>query len=625
MRRKSLALAAGWLLPLGILLLASALRFHKLGAQSLWYDEGVAYAHSLRSLPELLPLLQRNVHLPAYFALLGWWQDLTGSSEFALRALSALFSVLSVAFAYALGKRLARHPGAGLAAAALVALNSFSVYYAQEARMYAMLAALAGGSMWLCLDLMRGGRQWRAAMALGIVNALGMYTHVAFALVILSQAVVSLLWLAGRWRAGMGARLAALALAHGLSLLLFLPWLPVSLRQILAQPNLSQALDASDLLPLLLGALTYGITVEPALPGLALVAFLCLLPVLRRGRGRVWMPLLWTLISLGIYVALGLTTRYVRFLLPAQLGMALWLGMGIASLWRLPLSRARLPRLAAVAAMAALLLPMLTGLGRLYSDKAFQRDDVRGLVAKIEAELQAGHALIVSAPGLEEVLRYYYSADAPVYALPQSQDAQATRAQAQDIIARHQRLHVILYGAAEQDPELVVETTLNLSAFEIFDSWADDLRYLQYASPAPATVVKPVDLAFGDSIRLRAYALSETRLAAGDLLQVRLDWHAIDQPSQRYKVFLQLLNAQGELVAQRDSEPAGGSALTSGWQPGEIISDRHGLLIPADLPAGEYRLIAGLYDMQDAGARLPVGDGSYVELGVVTLADRESL
>ena len=69
-------------LALAVLALGFAARFHRLDQQSLWYDEGVAYAHSLRALPELIPLLQRNVHVPAYFTLLGWWQDVTGSSEF---------------------------------------------------------------------------------------------------------------------------------------------------------------------------------------------------------------------------------------------------------------------------------------------------------------------------------------------------------------------------------------------------------------------------------------------------------------------------------------------------------------------------------------------------------------
>ena len=192
----------GWRLPsialiVLILLLAAGLRLHRLGEQSLWYDEGVAYAHSLRTLPELIPHLQRNVHVPAYFTLLGWWQDLTGSSEFALRALSALFSINSVAWAFALGRRL-YHPLAGLAAAALVALNSFSIYYAQEVRMYAMLAAVSGASMWLFVGLLRDlpplRRRRLAVVTLSFVNALGLYTHIAYALVIGAQLVLAALW-----------------------------------------------------------------------------------------------------------------------------------------------------------------------------------------------------------------------------------------------------------------------------------------------------------------------------------------------------------------------------------------------------------------------------------------------
>ena len=37
------------ILALLILLVAMAVRVHNLGTQSLWYDEGVAYTHSLRT------------------------------------------------------------------------------------------------------------------------------------------------------------------------------------------------------------------------------------------------------------------------------------------------------------------------------------------------------------------------------------------------------------------------------------------------------------------------------------------------------------------------------------------------------------------------------------------------
>ena len=175
----------------------------------------------------MIPLLQNNVHVPAYFTLLGWWQDLTGSSEFALRLLSALFSILSVAWTFALGARLF-HPLAGLAAAALVALNSFSIYYAQEARMYAMLSAIAAASMWLFVGLLRrrssnaddrGGRA--QLLGLGLVNALGMYTHVAYALVMLTQvALAALAFCAALLGSGSAARSRRLSWRHWIRLLL---------------------------------------------------------------------------------------------------------------------------------------------------------------------------------------------------------------------------------------------------------------------------------------------------------------------------------------------------------------------------------------------------------------------
>ena len=80
------------LLMLALLVLASATRFHRLGEQSLWYDEGVAYNHALRSLPELIPLLQRNVHVPAYFTLLGLWEDVRRGVRIRVAVAFGLFS-----------------------------------------------------------------------------------------------------------------------------------------------------------------------------------------------------------------------------------------------------------------------------------------------------------------------------------------------------------------------------------------------------------------------------------------------------------------------------------------------------------------------------------------------------
>ena len=62
----------------------------------------------------------------------------------------------------------------------------------------------------------------------------------------------------------------------------------------------------------------------------------------------------------------------------------------------------------------------------------------------------------------------------------------------------------------------------------------------------------------------------------------------------------------------------------SAWTEGVDVVDRHGILLPGDLPAGAYRLLIGLYDPA-SGARLPVEsedgvvfDGA-LPLGTVTV------
>ena len=48
--------------------------------------------------------------------------------------------------------------------------------------------------------------------------------------------------------------------------------------------------------------------------------------------------------------------------------------------------------------------------------------------------------------------------------------------------------------------------------------------------------------------------------------------------------------------AQSDAVPAEWTRPTTGWLPGEYVLDRHAIILPADLPAGKYDLVAGLYD-----------------------------
>ncbi|MDD5779410.1 MAG: hypothetical protein PHU95_08175, partial [Candidatus Thermoplasmatota archaeon] len=84
--------------------------------------------------------------------------------------------------------------------------------------------------------------------------------------------------------------------------------------------------------------------------------------------------------------------------------------------------------------------------------------------------------------------------------------------------------------------------------------------------------------------------------APGSTLAVTLVWHAVETPAANYDVFVHLLDAAGNILAQDDGPPGDGRLPTLGWLPGEYLADSHVLPLPTNLPAGEYRLAVGFYD-----------------------------
>ncbi len=124
------------------------------------------------------------------------------------------------------------------------------------------------------------------------------------------------------------------------------------------------------------------------------------------------------------------------------------------------------------------------------------------------------------------------------------------------------------------------------------------------------------DALFGDSLLLAGHAPLEATLTPGSTLSLQLWWQALAPVDTDYTVFVHLLDAAGNIVAQGDGVPMEGRYPTSAWAVGESIVDSRSLALPSDLPIGEYRLILGLYNPAD-GNRLPlVGqDTDFVLLG----------
>jgi hypothetical protein len=122
---------------------------------------------------------------------------------------------------------------------------------------------------------------------------------------------------------------------------------------------------------------------------------------------------------------------------------------------------------------------------------------------------------------------------------------------------------------------------------------------------APA-FANEVDVEFPGVGRLVGFTYSPENLEA------QLVWQAEAAAAISYTVFVQLIDADGRVVAQSDSAPARGSRPTTGWRAGEFIEDRHTLRVNPGFSADQMvgaRLIAGMYDPA-TGARLQMGDST---------------
>jgi len=103
-----------------------------------------------------------------------------------------------------------------------------------------------------------------------------------------------------------------------------------------------------------------------------------------------------------------------------------------------------------------------------------------------------------------------------------------------------------------------------------------------------------VTVNFDNQIELYSFGVSHDPLPPGQTVAVTLLWRAMRRMTDDHQVFLRLVDREGQLWAGVTEPPANGLHPTSHWQIDEVVRDVHWLALPADLPDGEYRLIAGL-------------------------------
>ena len=126
----------------------------------------------------------------------------------------------------------------------------------------------------------------------------------------------------------------------------------------------------------------------------------------------------------------------------------------------------------------------------------------------------------------------------------------------------------------------------------------------------PPPFQTPVSAVWPGIGELGGVSLRSPTLKRTEPFTVSLIWHGIAAtPSIGYTVFVQLIDAKGQVIAQSDAQPVNGERPTTGWRPGEYILDTHTLSFKQGATPGLATLIAGLYDAR-TGIRARLVDGS---------------
>ncbi len=278
-------------LIVAVLLLAAALRVLEAWKLRLWFDEIYVVMVARQRLSDVLRTAAADIHPPLHFALRWAWQHLGGEGDLWLKSLSILCGLISIAGAYALGRRMFG-AAAALLAAALLGISPPHIHYSQEVEVYGplwMWVVLAVGFGWRWVRGQRRGD----AVAFAVCSLAALETDYLAAFVLATLA----LWGTIVLRRTPGALRGWVGL-YALLALLFLPQVAIWAQQFVREGS-GSFFRFARLGDLFAVSRSISFNSRYLVPVLGLLA---LLPLLR-GPRRQDAALLWMLITLPMLSA----------------------------------------------------------------------------------------------------------------------------------------------------------------------------------------------------------------------------------------------------------------------------------------------------------------------------------
>lgn len=337
-------------------------------------------------------------------------------------------------------------------------------------------------------------------------------------------------------------------------------------------------------------------------------------------RGRRALAL--TGVTLTVFVFYGLSYNVPDisvFLIPAQLVLAIWAGVGVASVakgtvWLLGRRLGGARRFLALASMLALALLPLCLIWRNLPAVDQSRSTGREAWGRdvLSLPLASGSAILAD---MDKFAPLYYlqqieglRPDVDIVVLS---DEEAYRA---DLAARLGCGQVVYL--ARYLPRLEAYTLRSVGP----------LVEVNAALSKDQAEGVPVGALFGETVELTAFDMLIGQVAADAPRGLTLYWRAATQPQADLTVRLRLVDDAGrEVWSSVGARPVGGLYPTNAWPVGVVIADYHEIVPPPWLAPGAYHLQVGLFPpFGEEGLAVNGQETPWLTLGMVDVAPADA-
>jgi hypothetical protein len=293
---------------------------------------------------------------------------------------------------------------------------------------------------------------------------------------------------------------------------------------------------------------------------------------------------------------------YERTLLLAAPAYWLFIAAGLIWLWD------RQYLLVGTAVLATLLV-VTVSLTAFYATPRYPHQDYRPLLEEVAARATPQDTLLASYQWQLGFYQAYLSNPRPrLDPVPGWGEAWAGSAgQAQlkadlsDIFDRSPRLWFPAHQTLGHQWEDEAEAAIGALGYPTLLEWYSPETKLTLAGAGVGSLAKVPPANFDNLLHLLSGGVGHDLYQAGrGIVPVELIWQKQNNLGSEYRVNLRLTDAAGRSWASRDSHPQAGQIYFTDLSVGDIIPDRHGLLIPAGTPPGQYRLLLSLRRVSDA-------------------------